>query len=402
MYSVAGGPARVPRTLHRRTYWPRGGTCSSRNPRVLPVDDEDKGDQLMTTYPAQSATTENQKAGADEPVQAVRVMLPAAAQAASLARRQVRDALGRCGLSHLEDTAVLLVSELVGNAVRHARHGGSELELRMADTGAWLRIEMSDADPRPPQPHIPAGLHEFGFGFVLVEALAAKWGVDQGAEGKTVWIELDTGRASHPDGWPFRNRPSAGCGCAEQSQERAPSHRAGKAAGARPDDGLHVTGAGRLPATETASVCRCAAALIRGLGWDPLAESRDATGPLPMDVAISAVTEARGYDCPDDILDAALTHIAGLLYAAGEVTRQTLVHDMTDVAMAWEARRGRTAEEVLAVLDGTASVLDCHEAATTRCLEDGPAMPPTGAASHRKVSMLGPGELLAVAGVTCK
>ena len=77
-----------------------------------------------------------------------------------------------------------------------------------------------------------------------------------------------------------------------------------------------------------------------------------------MDVAIFSVTEARGYDRPDGILDAVLTHIAGLLYAAGEVTRQTLVHDMTDVAMAWEARPGRTADEVLAVLDLTASILD--------------------------------------------
>jgi hypothetical protein len=71
----------------------------------------------------------------------------------------------------------------------------------------------------------------------------------------------------------------------------------------------------------------------------------------------------------DDILDAVLTHIAGLLYAAGEVTRQTLVHDMTDVAMAWEARPGRTIEEVLAVLDLTASILDRHRAATTPGLE---------------------------------
>ncbi len=53
-----------------------------------------------------------------------------------------------------------------------------------------------------------------------------------------------------------------------------------------------------------------------------------------------------------------LTHIAGLLYAAGEVTRQMLVHDMTDVAMAWEARPGRTVGEVLAVLDLTAAILD--------------------------------------------
>lgn len=344
----------------------------------------------MTTYPAQPATAENQKAGPDGRDQALWVTLPAAARAAGLARQEVRDALGRLGLCHLEDTAVLLVSELVSNAVQHAQHGGSELELRVADTGTWLRIEVSDADPRPPQPHIPAGLDESGFGFVLVEALAAKWGVDQTAAGKTVWIELDTGRAS------------AGCDCAEQRQAQPPRQRAGKAASARPGNGLHVTGAEGIPAMETASVCRCAAALIRGLGWDPLVESRDVTGPLPMDVAISAVTEARGYDCPDDILDAVLTHIAGLLYAAGEVTRQTLVHDMTDVAMAWEAGRGRTAEEVVAVLDGTASILDCHAAATTRGQRSDPGMPPTGAASPGKVSMMGCGELLAAAGVAGK
>jgi serine/threonine-protein kinase RsbW len=344
----------------------------------------------MTTYPARPATAENQKAGPDEPDHALRVTLPVAARAAGLARQGVRDALGRRGLSHLEDTAVLLVSELVSNAVQHARHGGSQLELRITDTGTWLRIEVSDADPRPPQPHIPAGLDESGFGFVLVEALATKWGVDQAAAGKTVWIELATGQAS------------AGYGCSEQCQAQPPRQRAGKVAGARLGDGLHVTGAEGIPATETASVCRCAAALIRVLGWDPLVESRDVTGPLPMDVAISAVTEARGYDRPDDILDAVLTHVAGLLYAAGEVTRQTLVHDMTDVAMAWEAGQGRTAEEVVAVLDGTASVLDCQAAASTRGQRSHRGLPPIGAASVSKVSMLDRSELLAMTGVAGK
>jgi hypothetical protein len=121
-----------------------------------------------------------------------------------------------------------------------------------------------------------------------------------------------------------------------------------------------------------------------------------------MDVAISAVTEARGYDRPDDILDAVLTHVAGLLYAAGEVTRQTLVHDMTDVAMAWEAGQGRTAEEVVAVLDGTASVLDCQTAASTRGQRSHRGLPPTGAASVSKVSMLDRSELLAMTGVAGK
>jgi len=93
-----------------------------------------------------------------------------------MARRRVRDALESWGLRHLEETATLLVSELVGNAVRHARTGGSRLELRLEAAGAWLRIEVSDGDPRPPRPRVPSGLDESGFGFVLVEALADKWG----------------------------------------------------------------------------------------------------------------------------------------------------------------------------------------------------------------------------------
>jgi hypothetical protein len=42
---------------------------------------------------------------------------------------------------------------------------------------------------------VPAGLDESGFGFVLVEALAGKWGIRETATGKAVWAELDAGPA---------------------------------------------------------------------------------------------------------------------------------------------------------------------------------------------------------------
>ena len=125
--------------------------------------------------------------------------LPAVGQAAGLARRQTRDALASWELGQLEETAVLLVSELVSNAVRHARSSASGLQLRLAPSRSCLRIEVTDADPRPPQPRAPAGLDESGFGFVLVDALASSWGVDHAANGKTVWIELALSENGKPE-----------------------------------------------------------------------------------------------------------------------------------------------------------------------------------------------------------
>ena len=156
---------------------------------------------------------------------------------------------------------------------------------------------------------------------MLVEALAAKWGVDQAMVGQKVWIELDTGRARHCDSPPTQNQATARPGGTEQYQTRQP----GQPPGATRDDSHQAAGTGGIEAEQTASVCRCAAALIHELGWDPLAETCNTAGPLPMDVAIFTVTEARGYSHPDDILDAVLTHIAGLLCApppSSTVTQQ--------------------------------------------------------------------------------
>jgi anti-sigma regulatory factor (Ser/Thr protein kinase) len=115
--------------------------------------------------------------------------LPAASHAVGLARQATRDALVTWRLAHLEETAVLLVSELVTNAVRHAR-GNCAITLELDAAGTWLRIEVQDGDPRWPQPRTPAGVDESGFGLVLVDALARKWGVRETAAGKAVWADL--------------------------------------------------------------------------------------------------------------------------------------------------------------------------------------------------------------------
>ena len=54
-------------------------------------------------------------------VRAVAVVLPADPASVGVARRHVQEALRDWGLGSLVDTASLLVSELVSNALRHAR-----------------------------------------------------------------------------------------------------------------------------------------------------------------------------------------------------------------------------------------------------------------------------------------
>jgi anti-sigma regulatory factor (Ser/Thr protein kinase) len=118
--------------------------------------------------------------------------LPAAEQAAGLGRQFTREVLTSWRVGHLEEMAVLLVSELVTNAVRHARNRGSKLELRLEAAATSVRIEVHDTDPRWPQPGTPTGLDESGFGFVIVQALASAWGVSETPAGKAVWVELET------------------------------------------------------------------------------------------------------------------------------------------------------------------------------------------------------------------
>jgi anti-sigma regulatory factor (Ser/Thr protein kinase) len=119
-----------------------------------------------------------------------RIHLPAVASSASEARRVARSALKEWGLSGLDDTVSLLVTELVSNGVRHAR---TLLELLLSYDGACLRIGVSDRDPRPPVARRRQELTVGGWGLTLIESLSTNWGTDiDESSGKTVWFEIDT------------------------------------------------------------------------------------------------------------------------------------------------------------------------------------------------------------------
>jgi serine/threonine-protein kinase RsbW len=91
------------------------------------------------------------------------------------------------------DTAVLLVSELVTNAVLH---GGphaptATIGLAVDVLRDRIRVEVDDAGSNRPvlgdgRPDRPGGR-----GLMLVQAMASRWGCDPAGVGKTVWFEVD-------------------------------------------------------------------------------------------------------------------------------------------------------------------------------------------------------------------
>ncbi|WP_046494460.1 ATP-binding protein [Streptomyces odonnellii] len=116
-----------------------------------------------------------------------------------LARGELRKALASWGLTSLEDSAVLVLSELLTNAGRHTHvSSGPEIETCYVPMTGGLRIEVHD--PSAEQPELRSadvGACD-GRGLVLVAALADAWGVgerDGGRPGKAVWAELFAGGA---------------------------------------------------------------------------------------------------------------------------------------------------------------------------------------------------------------
>jgi signal transduction histidine kinase len=94
--------------------------------------------------------------------------------------------------SELESTLLLLVCELVNNAVRHGGAGEDaviELELGALDGGG---VMVQVTDPGTGFDHTPRDQpldEEGGWGLVLIESMAERWGVEH--EGRTrVWFEL--------------------------------------------------------------------------------------------------------------------------------------------------------------------------------------------------------------------
>ena len=102
----------------------------------------------------------------------------------------MRRALAQSHLGAVEEPVVIGVSELVTNAVLHAR---SAVEVVVQADVGLLRVEVVDDDPAPPARRSSGLDAASGRGLVLVDELSDRWGSAPRGPGKAVWFELDLG-----------------------------------------------------------------------------------------------------------------------------------------------------------------------------------------------------------------
>ena len=113
--------------------------------------------------------------------------LPAVPATVAVARATVDAACRAWRVGGLCDAVVLAVSELVTNVVRS---GAGHVTLRLLLSQRQLRLEVSDDQPGVPTIGRPPDDAESGRGLWLVSSVSTRFGVEDAATGKTVWVEF--------------------------------------------------------------------------------------------------------------------------------------------------------------------------------------------------------------------
>jgi len=86
-------------------------------------------------------------------------------------------------------TVVLLTSELASNAVLHAR---TPFTVSATANDGVIRVAVSDAGGFRPSVRGPEDLRYGGWGLVMVDAAATRWGVVKDGDRTTVWFEIES------------------------------------------------------------------------------------------------------------------------------------------------------------------------------------------------------------------
>ncbi|GAA3963371.1 hypothetical protein GCM10023085_52530 [Actinomadura viridis] len=121
------------------------------------------------------------------------VLLPHAPSSVALARRRLRSELFALGLFEaIVDDATVIVSELISNALRHARPLPSgQVQLTWIRNGDLIELAVSDGGAMTEPRRGPGTLSSLGGrGLGIVEALAEGWGVRHEDGSTTVWAVI--------------------------------------------------------------------------------------------------------------------------------------------------------------------------------------------------------------------
>jgi len=140
------------------------------------------------------------------------------------ARHHTRRVLAGWDLGALGETAELIVSELVTNAIRACQAPGThpQVQLRLASDRARLLIEVHDCSPQRPVPAGAADDDESRRGLWLVEAVSAAWDwyPDPASGGKVVWALLPAAADGPPPARAAVRHPRP-AECAAQAARRS-------------------------------------------------------------------------------------------------------------------------------------------------------------------------------------
>jgi serine/threonine-protein kinase RsbW len=121
--------------------------------------------------------------------QTLRFTVSGGLDAAATARYTVTDGLGSDLDQRTIEDVLLVISELVTNAVRHAGAGSGEaIDVCVTTAGKAIRIEVVDGQPDA-APHLRDDEEPGGMGLLVVSGICQDWGTEQQEGRKTVWAE---------------------------------------------------------------------------------------------------------------------------------------------------------------------------------------------------------------------
>jgi len=256
------------------------------------------------------------------------------ARSPALARRWLRGRLTDLGREQLTESAELLVTEVVTNALLHA---GSRMRVRLHPDGHGVRVEVADESSAQPVRRSFSPMATVGRGLATLDQLASDWGWTVTGEGKTVWFVIrpdpsSTGQPTGPGTSTVTAHQAASTSDAPAALPRAGGGREHRSAGAeRAESGLGRYADGL--SGETVEVC------LLGLPVRLLVASQEHHDTLVRELRLmalapppDAVMTGRTRRSADDGL-LALVEELGVRHAAARARRDSEIQKSLDAGL---------------------------------------------------------------------